>query len=344
MGIDISTKEQAKLKNQKIPWVTLAKCIGLYLMVLGHMELVSPGMSAYIYTFHMPLFFILSGMFTSRNTDKKTVCEKLYRRLIIPFIIIAAIWCVIYIVLWVKNGMFDFGYWLNNIIGTFVSPGKSMGVLKTLRGPLWFLLALAEIKFLACFIEKTWFWIILSVLAIAISLLLGHFNIVLPFAIDSAVLAIPFYAAGVFLRQYSSIWETNKLMSLIAAIVCGLLTFAVYKYNGIVDINHCLWGNNILLFYIGGALGSIGIFFLSISASSIYNYMGGVILTLVSGAMLIIGFSQNISSFIRSLLPFLAGSNIGGMLIGLITLAVLYPLIIVARKYFPAILGYRKSS
>ena len=318
--------------------------MGLYLMILGHMNLVSPNMSAYIYTFHMPLFFILSGMITSRNSDKKIVCEKLYRKLIIPFVIIASIWCVIYILLWVKNGIFDFGYWLNNILGTFVSPGKSLGVLETLRGPLWFLLALADIKFLACFIEKKKFWIILSVLAIAISLLLRHFNIVLPFAIDSALFAIPFYAAGVFLRQYPSIWNITEFKSLIVAVVCGLLTYAVYKYNGIVDINHCVWGNNILLFYIGGVIGSIGIYFLSISASSIYNYMGGVILTLVSGAMLIIGFSQNISSIVRNILPFLSGDNIGGMLIGFITMAILYPLIIVVKKIFPSILGYRKSS
>ena len=62
----------------------------------------------------------------------------------------------------------------------------------------------------------------------------------------------------------------------------------------------------------------------------------------MSGAMLIIGFSQNVSSVIRSLLPFLGGSNWGGIIIGAITLAVFYPLIILARKYFPAILGFRK--
>ena len=330
------------LNNKTIPWVTLAKFIGLYLMILGHMGLVRPGLSAFIYTFHMPLFFILSGMFTSSNSDKKVVYEKIYRKLIIPFVIIAAIWCVIYILLWIKNGMFDFGHWMNNIVGTFVSPGKRFGVLETLRGPLWFLLALAEIKILAIYVKKEWLWIFLSVSAIVVSILLGQFNVVLPFAFDSAIFAVPFYTAGVFLRQYPSIWDTTKWKSFMVAIVCGLLTYVVYKFNGIVDINHCHWGNNILLFYIGGLLGSIGIFYFSISASSKKKHLGGPILTLVSGAMLIIGFSQNISSIVRSLLSFLAGSNIGGMLIGVITLVLLYPLIILSRKFFPAILGYRK--
>ena len=328
-------------KRKDIPWITLAKFLGLYLMILGHMSLVSQGLSAFIYTFHMPLFFILSGLLTNRAADKRIVVVKLYHKLIIPYLIIAAIWCFIYILLWMKNGIYDFELWLSNIFGTFISPGKPLGCLDTLRGPLWFLLALAEIKFIAIFIEKQIYWLPLSVIAILLSLLLGQLNIVLPFAMDSAILAIPFYALGVFLHQYKHIWDISKWKCLVSAIILATLTYTVYRLNGIVDLNHCHWGQNILLFYAGGFVGSMAVYYISILLTPAILKMNGVISTLVMGAMLIIGFSQNISSIIRAILPFLAGCNLGGSLIGFLTLAAIYPLILVAKRYFPAILGYR---
>ena len=42
------------VNNNHIPWVTMAKFIGLYLMVLGHMNLVTEEWVRFIFIFHMP--------------------------------------------------------------------------------------------------------------------------------------------------------------------------------------------------------------------------------------------------------------------------------------------------
>ena len=53
--------------NNRIKWVDIAKGIGIILVIVGHT--IALEYSAPIYTFHMPLFFFLSGLFL--NTDVK---------------------------------------------------------------------------------------------------------------------------------------------------------------------------------------------------------------------------------------------------------------------------------
>lgn len=81
-------------------------------MILGHMSLVDKDWGAFIYTFHMPLFFILSGGFTKEKVDKKETIKKIYHQLLLPFLLLASIWCVIYMGLWIKNHIYDIQYWL----------------------------------------------------------------------------------------------------------------------------------------------------------------------------------------------------------------------------------------
>ena len=326
--------------NNQIAWVTLAKFLGLYLMILGHMNLVCPEWGGFIYTFHMPLFFVLSGMLHKDTDNKKELFKNLFRRLIVPFFLIALIWCVIYMILWVKNGMLDREYWIGYLIGTFISPGKPFLHFNTLRGPLWFLLALAEIKIVASFLKKPLEMVVVSVVCVIAILVLSHFEIVLPLAIDSALFAFPFYSIGLCMKKYL-MRDFSTILNIILSLLFFGLTYLVYRFNGIVDTNKCLYGNWFVLYYVGGIVGTLFIIHVSKAITTIMPIWGWVS-TIVSGAMLIIGFSQNISSFIRSILPFLGGSNIGGMVIGLLTLAVLFPIIILAKKFFPAIIGFRK--
>jgi fucose 4-O-acetylase-like acetyltransferase len=53
-------------KDKRIEWVDTAKGIGILLVILGHTILL-PFISVPIYAFHMPLFFLLSGLFIKAN-------------------------------------------------------------------------------------------------------------------------------------------------------------------------------------------------------------------------------------------------------------------------------------
>lgn len=73
------------IEKNRLLWVDYAKGIGIILVVLGHenrgliaadfikgFELFSKYLDSYIYTFHMPLFFFLSGIFFLSSAKAKT--------------------------------------------------------------------------------------------------------------------------------------------------------------------------------------------------------------------------------------------------------------------------------
>lgn len=340
MATLISVKETVVSRN--IPWVTLSKFIGLYLMIIGHKGLVDGNLTDWLYSFHMPLFFILSGMFSSKNSDISSLCRKVFQKLIVPFFIIGLIWCVFNMALWTKSGLFDVKLWSSYLLGTFISPGKSISWLHSACIYLWFLLALAEIKIIASLLNKIWHWIVTTIVCISIVFIIKKYNISLPFALDSAILALPFYGMGQYAKKYLLI-ESGLLWTTVCFLLCATATTLLFMINGRVDVNECMVGENIFLFYLCGMTGSLMVFYISKAVLSMKNIrVGKPITMLVSGAILIIGFSAYISSFIKSLLPLLVKNNIGGIFVGLLTLVVIYPLILMARRYFPAILGCRK--
>lgn len=60
----------------------VVKGIGIIIMVIGHTHFSDGFLNHYIYAFHMPLFFVISGMLFRKNTLKEEN-PKLYLNLIL---------------------------------------------------------------------------------------------------------------------------------------------------------------------------------------------------------------------------------------------------------------------
>ncbi|MBQ6768923.1 MAG: acyltransferase family protein [Prevotella sp.] len=91
--------------------ISIAKAIGIILMVIGHAE--SPDvLHRFLYEFHMPLFFAAAGYFFSLRylDDEMTFIKKRFKGLYWPFVK----WSVIFLLL--HNLMFDIGI-LNEVYG-----------------------------------------------------------------------------------------------------------------------------------------------------------------------------------------------------------------------------------
>lgn len=84
--------------------IDIAKGIGIILVVLGHLS--SPQydigwlshMHAFIYQFHMPLFFFLSGMFLKTEETWKVFLKKKITRLYVPYVVSNLVFLAIYVV------------------------------------------------------------------------------------------------------------------------------------------------------------------------------------------------------------------------------------------------------
>ncbi|MCM1138939.1 MAG: acyltransferase family protein [Muribaculum sp.] len=81
-----------KTNRERVVWPDLLKCFAIFLVILGHIVATydSRGYSApvnkWIYSFHMPLFMMLSGLFFKYSLSKpfKTLLKGKSVQLIVP--------------------------------------------------------------------------------------------------------------------------------------------------------------------------------------------------------------------------------------------------------------------
>ena len=74
------------LRSNRIEWIDLCKAIGIFLVVFTHRDTTVVS-SVYIFGFHMPLFFFLSGVvFNYEKYTIKSFSKSRFNGLIISYI------------------------------------------------------------------------------------------------------------------------------------------------------------------------------------------------------------------------------------------------------------------
>ena len=90
--------------NKRLDYLDVAKGIGILLVILGHCQLGRIGRAhSLIYSFHMPLFFFLSG-FVYKDYEIKIFLKKKIRGLLLPVIVFSCIY-TLYKIFWPTFGL-----------------------------------------------------------------------------------------------------------------------------------------------------------------------------------------------------------------------------------------------
>ena len=50
------------MPNKRLYYLDMAKGVGIFLVILGHIEYLDPDIKRWISSFHMPLFFVVGGI------------------------------------------------------------------------------------------------------------------------------------------------------------------------------------------------------------------------------------------------------------------------------------------
>ena len=140
---------------KRIEWIDIAKGMGIIYVVLSHVYSIPAALSNYIYSFHMPLFFFLSGYLFFEN-KYKSVAEFLKKRvqtLVIPYFIFSFITCAYWALMQNRfgddTGQHDIGH---AIIGIFYSNG--IHHFMEFNVALWFLTCLFIVEIFFYFIRR----------------------------------------------------------------------------------------------------------------------------------------------------------------------------------------------
>lgn len=198
----------------------IAKGIAMLLVIIGHCDnLYFSPTHHFIYSFHMPLFFLASGYLYKVRGVKETL-KKDFKHLAIPYVMtciaIIAIALVYYLAtkdgeplsrlslaaLWGSGGHHSCKY-LADVPGI---------------GPLWFLPALLICKNVYNVLpEKR--RLLYSLVIFLVATVIGRYLIFLPFSILSGLSAIVFYAVGDHLKLIKTIPYPYWIIGIICWII-----------------------------------------------------------------------------------------------------------------------------
>ncbi len=351
--------------RKREPWADYAKAVGIFLMLLGHNELASKEAFCFIYTFHMPLFFILSGYFVSERKDTFSEwLSKNFKALIIPYLFFYLLTYPFGLAVIVMNPV---AHPIDTPLDYVIKP--LVGMITLCRtdysfhtnGPTWFLVVLFLVR--VCFyINKksnlsATSLLITSFISIGILFVVKDCEWASYFRLKSVLLAYPFFAIGFGLNKVTLPFQlyTDKylhrnkfLCSKVWLLSCGLLLMLICylfgKMNGQVEMSGGTFGNSIAVMYFNATIGSLGVFFICKALPPNLNWLSFIGMN----TLIILGLHSMVQTSLRYVLNWMLGIPVHNYPLSLavlttsISIFIIVPIILLLNKYIPTLVGKRK--
>lgn len=252
---------------ERLPYLDYARVFVAYLVIFGHLLAMDNHTPRdFIYAFHMPFFFLVSGMLHKFNGQIQW--QKYLRTIGVPILFFNAIYFFIINPIYLKLGVYGEGGDITYIdclqngllqLKSFVLENGNIP-----SGVTWFLIVLLYVKLLmdAFKIHP----ILTGALYITAFVLLIGMKVKFCY-ITNALMVFPFYWIGAKFKPYIE-KIVFKHGSILYAFLFFILLIGFVWYNGRTSTRGVVFGNapvpaNILLFYASGLIGSIMVLFIS---------------------------------------------------------------------------------
>lgn len=258
-------------KTERIHWIDTAKFFGIFMIVYGHT--IQEGFSSkYVYSFHVPLFFLLLGVVASVTRVKnKAFLPYLKSKsftLLLPFYAFAMISTLLIFVISQFITFPESEIFLSvKKLATDILIGNCKA-----NQPLWFLPCSFAISVMSFFIIKFAEFpkksliknlIIFAAVSIpSLTLFLLNRNVSIPFMpykIETAFFMLPFFFAG-YIFMECNIFSKLKNATTSSKIIVSVLLLSAGVVTG-------LWNGE--AGYLGNYYGNIPVFYLSALSSSL---------------------------------------------------------------------------
>lgn len=302
--------------NSRLRYIDTAKAVAMYLIVVGHTQLYAPACK-WIYTFHVPLFFFISGFLFSydRNPCFKDFLRKRTRQIIIPY---AAINIATYTI-WLAAGRHlthtpesASAEWWHPLLCSAVGLGG--GIVHDMA--LWFLPCLFNIEIVYYVLfrgRRRGVVALMAVMAAVVGMAAcQRHGGGTPLFMGQTAVSLLFYAAGHMARElrctFLNLWVAAVAVALSA--VCTI-------FNNSINYANNEYGNGVL-FYTGALSGIYIMMCLCRLAERTFQAMPAIISRSVHRAVRIVadntlwicGFHLLALSLVKGLLIFAAHYDI----------------------------------
>ena len=206
------------MPSNRLDYIDVAKGIGILLVVWAHILVVGPSHQL-IYAFHMPLFFFVSGLlFNSGKYPSFVSFVKIRaKRLLLPYVIYSIVTWMIWAGFRYLRGDAVDSYWMP-LLQTFIAQGSGAYIVH--NSALWFIPCLFAVEVLYYFVRKAkgFFPLLICIIIAGInSLLIRRFGknylFMLPWNLDAAFYALPFYSVANLIRNKVGLLEIQEKVS-----------------------------------------------------------------------------------------------------------------------------------
>ena len=328
--------------NVRLQYIDILKGMGIFFVVLGHTT-QNKELFNLIYAFHMPLFFIISGIFLHNKAG--FIC-KYTKSLLIPYL---------------SFGVLSFVYWwlvenhfrelpigetfFSQFVNLFIPTG-----MQHCNVVLWFLPCL----FIAC-VTCNYLNSKITSKGLKILILLGLICSVgylgdgYPFYVGQASQAIPYVLVGsLFLGGKISI--VNNLITCFKtiAVVVSLIGLLIIYFSGVTcDMLSCLYSPCYSISFVVGLLGFISFYILAfcLQKNIILSWLGKNSLAIMLIHEPIKRVLIKLYSIVLNIpMDILRESILNSIIMATMTILISIPLVSLLNNKFPCLLGKKKKN
>lgn len=229
--------------------IDMARGLAIILMIYSHGP-IDEKLRTIIFSFHMPIFILLSGYFYKREESINIKLKKIMKGLVLPYLGAAMSYAVI--------STWKFAYTSAEVISkqqivdyllkklSYIPWGMSYASTKFQNiesvGPIWFILCLISCKLIYTLLEKVFVTEKKVTIAVVATAILGYFIgkriAFLPWSVDVAMVSLVFFHTGYFLRKKDFFSKKCDIAILLLLVIiwiidiqCGGLELSIRDYG-----------------------------------------------------------------------------------------------------------------
>lgn len=328
--------------ESRIEWVDLCKGFAIQLVMLGH-TYCNFYIKIWLYSFHIPLFFFLSGYVFSikKYVDFKTFLVTKLKTLIFPMLIMGTI--VSFFEWLIDPSMRLAVFVVNKILGIFIQLRGS-----TFDFGLWYIACLFVVEVAMFFLIKfskennkvmLVIYLLLSLVGYAYCYKISK---ICPWSLENACVLLLFFGSGYIIKERKIGWFDkivniySMLLFMIINISCVLIHYKMF--NKTIDV----YSQNIgiyPLFYIGGFAGILAtiIFFRYVKKNRVLSFIG-------KNSFVFYAFHQFLFRMFDNIRVFKTNYVGLGILYVVIANVIITVIVFIINCHAPWILGKRRVS
>ena len=233
--------------QKRINWIDWSKSVCMFLVVLGHCHIQESQqvVTQIIYSFHIPLFFFLTGLLCPKSISFSSIKKDL-KFLILPYLIYGVLTMLINSCI---SRNYTFCWYSEELQKLCLGYNASVGAI-------WFLPALFVCKQLFFFCKwmlskSKIFGCILVFSTILPAYFITHNNLNFPLFADSSLFGLPFLLLGSFrFPLIERIRKGDFIFLSLSTITLFAITISFAINNGSVILATCEYGNSFLVYYL----------------------------------------------------------------------------------------------